>query len=201
MAAKSSGEFSQAPASVTARGRRELGSDTEVLNPFDIHTDRLGPSATYNPLDTLNPDVKSFGADCDRVADGVVVHNERDSNPHFNDSARSLASGVIRYLAKYERDPNLRNLNTMRAVIAGPTAILQSFCQRAVRTGDLHSSAGAEAPRPFGVALRALTATGKLEAPGYDTRRVTTILWPSPASVIPPTVTQTIGLHRSDVRT
>ena len=126
-------------ASVTARGRRELGHDTVVLNPFDVHTDRLGPSATYNSLDTLNPDAKSFGADVDRIADGVVSHNERESSPHFTDAARgSLVAGTVRYLAKYERNPRLRNLNTMRAVIAGPTSILQSFCRRAVKTGDLH---------------------------------------------------------------
>lgn len=125
-------------ACVTARGRRELGHKTVVLNPFDMYKDRLGPSASYNPMDTLDPSAKSFGADCDRIADGIVVHNERDNNPHFNDAARSLVAGVIRYLAKYESNPTLRNPNVVRAVIAGPTALLQSFCKQAVRTGDLH---------------------------------------------------------------
>ena len=125
-------------ATVTARGRCKLGHKTVILNPFDIYKDRLGPSATYNPMDTLDPDSKSFGADCDRIADGIVVHNEHDSNPHFNDSARSLVAGVIRYLAKYEPNPRLRNPNAVRSIIAGPSSLLKTFCAEAVRTGDLH---------------------------------------------------------------
>jgi hypothetical protein len=59
----------------------------------------------------------------------------------------------------------------------------------------------ADAPRPFGAALRALTATGKLETTGHDSRRVTLIFWPSPAGVIPPTATYTIGPLPIELRT
>ena len=69
----------------------KVGADEQIELKQGGHT-------TLN-CDVLNPDAKSFGADCDRVADGVVVHNERDSNPHFNDAARGLPA-ILRDTAR-----------------------------------------------------------------------------------------------------
>lgn len=122
-------------ASVTARGRKAQGQIVHVLNPFDIFRKKLGEPATYNPMDNLNPRARSFGADCDALADAIVLHKDADSGAHFTDSARSLVSGVIRQLAK-NAAPGMRNLGAMRSIIAGPLSVLQSFCADALNSGD-----------------------------------------------------------------
>ena len=123
-------------ACVTRRSRLAHKNKVMALNPFHLFPDKLGAPATYNPMDTIDANRLGFGADCDSLAEAIVPRNDKDSQPHFADSARgSLVSGVIQQLIK-NGEPEFRNLGAVRSLIAGPSSNLKSFCQEAVRSGD-----------------------------------------------------------------
>ena len=121
-------------AAVTARQRRQDGRRVDCLNPFAIFTDRLGTPVPYNPMSSLDPASPSFGADCDSMAQDVIWPTGSDA--HWSDSARPPTSGFIMYFAKYG-EPDMRNLVTVRAVIAGPPSLFKATVDAAMKTGDI----------------------------------------------------------------
>jgi type IV secretion system protein VirD4 len=115
--------------------RARMGQRVFVLNPFNI----LAPcfkkltSAGYNPLGVLDPKAASFGADCDALAEGIVLHESGSEGSHWTDSARQLVSGVVMMLAKYA-PLEKRNLVELYQVITGPSFF--EFARAAIRTRD-----------------------------------------------------------------
>jgi type IV secretory pathway TraG/TraD family ATPase VirD4 len=80
-------------AAVTKKQREKVGR-VFVLNPFNVWPEYLGPSACYNPMSALNPHSNEFDAECDALADAIVVH-EGAGDSHWSDSARLLVGGGI----------------------------------------------------------------------------------------------------------
>lgn len=113
-----------------------LGYDVRVLNPFGIleaHLAALKP-ALFNPVAGLDPLSVGFGADCEALAEGVVVEEMRGSDGnHWSLSARDLESGVTATLVKYCDAPE-RNLAVVRSLICGRE--LFEFCRSAMQSKD-----------------------------------------------------------------
>jgi type IV secretion system protein VirD4 len=106
---------------VTGRARSKIGK-VVVLNPFSIWPEHIGrfEHAGFNPLSVLNPRAKSFGLDCDAIAEAIDIREGGGSDDSFfNDSARSSVSGIIMALAKYA-PADKRNLVEMYRIITGP---------------------------------------------------------------------------------
>jgi type IV secretion system protein VirD4 len=118
-------------AAVTRKRRERMGQRVIVLNPFNLLPDELGATAHYNPMSSLDPHALGFGADCDSIADAVVVP-EKGSNSFFSESARQLISGIMRYLATHGRDDQ-KNLVLVQTLVSGPMSVLGSFVSNALQ--------------------------------------------------------------------
>lgn len=79
-------------ASVTARRRRELGQSVYFLDPFgktDFPGDRL------DPLDLLDLPGAQLDCDSEMIAAQLNTGHNFESDPYWNDTSRSLISGLI----------------------------------------------------------------------------------------------------------
>lgn len=123
--------------SVVGRYLRDvLKHQVEVLKPFDILPKHIGGFGTayFNPLTRLNPAADSFGADCEGIADAIVVEETRGSDgSHWSLSAKDALAGLIGAIVKHGPDKN-RNLAAVRRIICGHE--LFAFCREAVKTDD-----------------------------------------------------------------
>jgi len=119
-------------AAVTKKQREKIGR-VFVLNPFNVWPAYLGPSACYNPMSALDPDSNEFDAECDALADAIVVH-EGGGDSHWSDSARLLVGGGMMHLASKWEPPEERTLGNLRDIIC--TAKLINFCKSAIAIGD-----------------------------------------------------------------
>jgi type IV secretion system protein VirD4 len=120
-------------AAVTARRRRAFGR-VVCINDFRLFTDRLGEPVGCNAMATLDPKSPSFGVDCDSIAQDIIW--QTGGEPHWAESAQVLTSGLIMYYAKYG-EPEMRNLISVRAVIAGPPSLFKATIDEAMKTGDI----------------------------------------------------------------
>ncbi len=122
-------------AAVTRRARElYLAQNIIVLNPFGLYPDILGESARYNPMALLDPASRTFGLECEQLAEAVAAHDSQDGG-HWTDKGRDLIAGVIMQLAAYGK-PSAKNLAAVRSVIAGTEEGLREFAQRAMRDGN-----------------------------------------------------------------
>ena len=110
-----------------------MGQRVVVLNPFHVWPDILGPTARYNPMALLDPSSPTFGAECRKLAEGLIAKSSNERDSHWTDGARTLVSSVIGHLATDE-DPEYRNLAQMREIIAGPEAVLPEFARSALKS-------------------------------------------------------------------
>lgn len=125
-------------AAVTGPQRARMGQRVIILNPFHILPDALAPDspehfvglqnvvfdARFNPMAGLDPSSETFGADCDNIADSIVLH-DGGRDDHWNDSARLLISGLVGHLAANELDESKRNLAEVRKAISSPSLLVQ----------------------------------------------------------------------------
>lgn len=119
-------------AAVTKKEREKYGP-VFVLNPFSVLPEYLGPSACYNPLTALDPTSNAFDAECDALADAIVVH-EGKGDSHWPDSARLLVSGVMMHLFHPDYSKDDRTLGNLRDIVS--TSRLIGFCGSAIVEGD-----------------------------------------------------------------
>ena len=93
-------------AQVTARRRREMGQDVYILDPFAV----LGEdSASFNLLDTINPDAPDAYEQAMSLAE-LMAPGRAVPDPFWENSARSLITTLILHVASV-RPPVLRNLS------------------------------------------------------------------------------------------
>src|SRR5205085_7802463 len=118
-------------AAITKDHRATFGP-TFILNPYDALVEELGPSARYNPMATLDPNSKAFDADCDALAEAIVVH-KGTGEEHWSDAARDLVSGLIMYLVETRRAE--ANLGYVRDIITDET-LLRQMCWEAKENGS-----------------------------------------------------------------
>ena len=100
---------------VTARRRRELGTDALALDPFGQLRRLMGGAfdeawaAAYNPMDLIDPHGED-GLECaNLLADMLVLPPEgRGEASFWNEEAKALLAGLILYVAASELDEVLR---------------------------------------------------------------------------------------------
>ena len=100
-------------AAITKARREQMGQRVVVLNPFNVWPDILGTTARYNPMALLDPSSPTFGAECRKLAEGLIARSSNERDSHWTDGARTLVSSVIGHLATDE-DLEYRNLAQMR---------------------------------------------------------------------------------------
>lgn len=96
----------------TASFRRAMGHDVYPLDPFGQSGEI---SACYNPLDELDPDSPTLIDDVSSITNALVVSDGDSRSQHWNDSARTLLTGIILLVLSLEKEE--RNLVTMRELL------------------------------------------------------------------------------------
>lgn len=113
-------------ATVTAR-RRGNGSDyaqgmgqaVHILDPFGSVDNAEEYRARFNPLDAIDPNDEEAVDEAGRIADAIVVVQEKGgSDPFWDESARSFVRGVILHVITDPFYESRRNLITVRQLIA-----------------------------------------------------------------------------------
>lgn len=105
-------------ANITAERRAALGQKVIVLDPFNRAADRLARyRAAYNPNAVLTFDNPTIIEDAGLIADGLVITDPGNKEPHWDESAKNLIEGFSLHVATdplYEGD---RTLVTVRELI------------------------------------------------------------------------------------
>src|SRR5215469_400116 len=132
-------------AAITRRQRRRMGQRVIVLNPFNILPEQLGPSAHFNPIESLDPDSDALGSDCDNIADSIVVQEQDQGlDNHWNQSAHGLISALIAHLSANMSQGESKTLAQLRRIICSPQ-LLQEHA-RAAQEGKNEFAADGLAP-------------------------------------------------------
>jgi type IV secretion system protein VirD4 len=84
------GELAQKTVETRAK---KFGQTVAVLDPFGVSG---WESATYNPLDELDPASDTFVDDVGLVADALIIDAEKDR--HWTDAAKNFLRGLILYM-------------------------------------------------------------------------------------------------------
>jgi type IV secretion system protein VirD4 len=105
-------------ANITAERRAALGQKVIVLDPFNRAADRLDRyRRAYNPLAALTLDNPTIIEDAGLIADGLVITDPSNREPHWDESGKNFTEGVELHVATdplYEGD---RTLVTVRELI------------------------------------------------------------------------------------
>jgi len=113
-------------ATVTARRRgkgsefcKGMGQSVHILDPFESVENAEEYRARFNPLDAVDPDHDEAVDEAGRIADALVVVQEKGgSDPFWDESARSLVRGIILHVLTDPYYEGRRNLITVRQLIA-----------------------------------------------------------------------------------
>lgn len=85
-------------AAITAKYQRSIGQNVVILNPWELLTEAVGTSQSYNPLDMLNVESLHLVDDIQVIAE-MIVPVEHDSKDRFwSDSARTIVTGLLLHL-------------------------------------------------------------------------------------------------------
>lgn len=86
-------------AAITGRYQRESGKNVVILNPWDLLSEQVGASSSYNPLDILSdPSSPHLVDDADIIAEMIVPIEKDDKDRFFTDNARGILSGMVVHL-------------------------------------------------------------------------------------------------------
>lgn len=96
---------------VTQRVRRSMGQRVFNLDPFEV----CGPTACYNPFDTLDPASIDVADDARVLADALLISSGDARAAFWEDNARSILQALILYTAceaprEKRHLPNVRHL-------------------------------------------------------------------------------------------
>lgn len=112
---------------VTARRRRELGTDVIALDPFGL----VGGTAACNPLDLVDVTTLDAVDDARLIADMLVVVDGKETGEQafWNEEARALIAGLVLYVAA-EAPPELRHLAHLRTLLTLPPTLFAELLTR-----------------------------------------------------------------------
>jgi len=113
----------------TVRYRRAIGQDGYVLDPFGQTGER---SASYNPLDELDPNDAAIIDDVLSIANAIVPEGGEGNAKFFNDSARTVLVGLILLALTFPKAE--RNLVTVRELLSLSYGPLVEAARIAART-------------------------------------------------------------------
>jgi type IV secretory pathway TraG/TraD family ATPase VirD4 len=111
-------------AMVTARRRGQgsqycegLGQTVRLLDPFNVMRLPANELASFNPLDTLDPNNEESVDEAARIADSIVV-SEKSNDQFFDESARSMWKFTMLHVkTSSDYQDYDRNLITCRALV------------------------------------------------------------------------------------
>ncbi len=102
-------------ATITAAYRQKvLGQKVALLDPFGVVTKT---PATFNVLDTIDPDDPESFDQAKAIAEAIVVRQPGEKEPHWNDSAQKEITGVILAVVNYQ-PPGMRSLQDVARTLA-----------------------------------------------------------------------------------
>ncbi|HJT30069.1 MAG TPA: type IV secretory system conjugative DNA transfer family protein [Pyrinomonadaceae bacterium] len=111
-------------AEVTAKRRQDMGQQIYVIDPFEVlgaefyqSLNKKGPDA-FNPLKGLDINSLTIREDLGVVADALVVSDTVHRDPHWDDGARTISSGLMAHLLSDAEYQNQRSLTTLRDLLA-----------------------------------------------------------------------------------
>lgn len=85
------------------------------LDPFEV----AGPgSDRLNPLDFVDDKADDFLDQCRDIADMMIMQTGKESEPYWNDSARSILTAFIAFVCACEDKPELRTIDTVRDLLS-----------------------------------------------------------------------------------
>ena len=85
------------------------------LDPFEV----CGPGAdTFNSMDMIDADSPHLIDQAREQANALVIRTGNEHEPHWNDSAELVLTAMIAFVAAVERRPEMRNLQTVRKLLA-----------------------------------------------------------------------------------
>ena len=96
--------------------RRHFGHRTVLLDPFHLATTKPD---TFNVLDGIDKNSSLALDDAHAIAEALVVRTGQEKEPHWTDSAE-LWIWAVTALVLHQADPNVRNLQTVAAILADP---------------------------------------------------------------------------------
>lgn len=158
---------------ITAKRRRELGQKTIILDPWGEVNRRYGAFsgefeevASFNPLSILDPANENYSDDLAYIADSLIINQGKD--PHWDDSARELVSGLISYaVEKYQDSATLPHVRLMLSKpmkdIAGIAQDAQTFGAESIAARKLGRFVG-EGKELSSIISTALTQTAFLDS-------------------------------------
>ena len=90
-------DFKGQNAAVTAQRRREMGQAVHILEPMGKG------GARFNPLQALDPKATDYVEQIDAIVDALVIASDA-KNLFWDESARTLISGLIDYVVRCDSD-------------------------------------------------------------------------------------------------
>ena len=97
-----------------------MGQDVHIFDPFGV-VSFVADSASFNPLAQLDPKSDRIVEDIWKIADALVVSDPHTA-AHWDDSARSLISGLIAHVLTAEPEET-RTLGRVRDLLTDPLFI------------------------------------------------------------------------------
>lgn len=119
---------------ISARQRQRLGQEVCIINPFEIlksEFEGIGFKMFhgFNPLALLDVNDDNFVADVTAIAEALVLDDNGNSDPYWNDSARDLISCLIMCVCICEPEQN-KHLPRVRELLTQP---LEAFTETMIK--------------------------------------------------------------------
>lgn len=123
---------------ITAPYRRAIGQKVVILDPWGEVNRRYGQLAGemetvshFNPLSILDPASPHYADDVAYLADALIINQGKE--PHWDDSARELVSGLIAYMVETPAMRPKASLSTLRQLLAAPPEMLRVTAEEAAK--------------------------------------------------------------------
>jgi len=108
-------------ATITAKKRgTDLNQDVYVIDPFKVADVPDEYRAGFNPFTMLDSKSPNLIDDCDSIADALIVSSQKETDNHWNSTARIILRGFIAWIATNNK-PESRNMNELRRMLYLPS--------------------------------------------------------------------------------
>lgn len=156
-------------AAVTAKFRREV-SDVVILNPFGVLTEYYADmrGVGFNPLATLNPESEDFNVDASLLAEAMITIDSK-TQPHFDHSARALASAIIMHVTiEARRTGEAPTMEKVRELLCLSSKALPLLAEEMTRSGCIGLRNKAAQFTHWNNEIAAVASTAKVQTECFD---------------------------------
>lgn len=110
--------------SISARHRKKrFKHDIVLIDPYLTAGARR--TDALNPLQFIDPARLDFFDACRDLACAIVVRDDKEMQPFFNDMATIVLTAVIAYTCAFERVPARRNLQTVHMIVSSSSLLAE----------------------------------------------------------------------------